>query len=255
MSLLIRSTLLEYTHPPVDSPNSDSLTAAIAVLAHEMRNSLAVVRNAARLLRTPATPGSAEIARVMIERHVAQLSCQVLELLETSQSRQPRASLSLLHIDLRSIVGFAIDDIATDLSRRSLKLTVRLPPEPIFIHGDAARLEQAFSNLLVNAAKYTPARGEVTVTVDLDEGHARVRIGDSGIGIAPELLPRIFDLFMQVDSTTPRAEGGCGIGLAVVREAVKLHGGTVSASSPGLGLGSEFTVRLPAVWVSPVPAV
>lgn len=252
MSLLIRSTLSEQSHAPATPPPKvDPLAEAIAVIAHEMRNSLAVVRNAARLLRTPATAGSAEIARVLIERHVAQLSCKVLELLETSQSRQPRAGLSLLHIDLRAIVGFAIDDIATDLTRRDLKLTVQLPPDAIYVHGDAARLEQAFSNLLVNAAKYTPAHGHVTVTMDLDGGYARVRIGDSGIGIAPAALPRIFDLFMQVDSLAPRSEGGRGIGLAVVREAVKLHGGLVSASSPGLGLGSEFVIRLPAVW-SPI---
>jgi signal transduction histidine kinase len=262
MSLLIRSTLAEHAHPPttphvvvVAPPSPEAIAEAIAVIAHEMRNSLAVLRNAARLLRTPTTPGGPEFARVLIERHVAQLSCQVLELLETSRTRLPRAGLALLHIDLRVIVGFAIDDIATDLTRRGLKLSVSLPAEAIYVHADSARLEQAFSNLLVNAAKYTPMHGEVSVAMDLDEGHARVRIGDSGIGIAPGLLSRIFDLFMQVDAAAPRAEGGFGIGLAVVREAVRLHGGSVSAASAGLGLGSEFMVRLPAVWTRPVAAV
>lgn len=228
-----------------------TLDREIAVVTHELRNSLGVVRNAARLLRLPLAAGNVDTARVLIERHVVQMSLQLQELLDASRQGERRRGLRLEHVDLRVIAGFAIDDIALDLVRRGHHLTVNLPPESIFVHADAARLEQVFSNLLINAAKYTPAGGEISLTMDLQEGQACVRIRDSGIGIAPAIIARIFDLFMQVDPTAPRSEGGRGIGLAVVREVVELHGGNVGAASAGLGLGSEFVVRLPALWAVP----
>ncbi len=223
----------------------------IAVITHELRNSLGVVRNAARLLRLPLAAGNVDTARVLIERHVVQMSLHLQELLDAAQPGERRRGLRLEHVDLRVIAGFAIDDIASDLVRRGHRLTVNLPTESIYVHADAARLEQVFSNLLINAAKYTPAGGEISLTMDLQDGQACVRIRDSGIGIAPAIITRIFDLFMQVDPAAPRSEGGRGIGLAVVRELVELHGGNVRATSAGLGLGSEFVVRLPALWAVP----
>jgi signal transduction histidine kinase len=233
-----------------EPPVSEARAREIAVIAHELRNSLAVVRNAARLLRMPSAAGNVDAARVLIERHVVQMNLHLQELLDTSQSGERRSGLQLAHVDLRVIAGFAVDDIASDFVRRGHRLTVSLPAEPIYVHADAARIEQVFSNLLINAAKYTPAGGDVSLTMDVHEGDARVRILDSGIGIAPAIIARIFDLYMQVDPTAVRSEGGRGIGLAVVRELVALHGGGVSASSAGLGLGSEFVVRLPALWAA-----
>jgi signal transduction histidine kinase len=116
------------------------------------------------------------------------------------------------------------------------------------VHADGARLEQVFSNLLINAGKYTRDGGEIVLTMDRLEQHARVRIRDSGIGIVPKQLARIFELFVQVDATALLAEGGRGIGLAVVRDLVEMHGGSVVAASAGLSFGSEFTVLLPALW-------
>lgn len=228
----------------------DARAREIAVITHELRNSLCVVRNAARLLRLPLAADGVDTARVLIERHVTQMSLHLQELLDTTQSGEHRSGLTLAHVDLRVIAGFAIDDIAADLVRRGHHLTISLPPEALFVHADAGRLEQVFSNLLINAAKYTPAGGQLALTMELQDGQACVRISDSGIGIAPTTIANIFDLFMQVDPTAPRAEGGRGIGLAVVRELVELHGGNVRAGSAGLGLGSEFVVRLPALWAA-----
>jgi signal transduction histidine kinase len=125
---------------------------------------------------------------------------------------------------------------------------VSLPADALWMHGDPSRLEQVFSNLLINAAKYTPDGGEIVLTMECGEGHASVCIRDSGIGIAPAVLPRVFDMFAQADATAQCAEGGSGIGLAVVRNLVELHGGSVHAASEGLGFGSQFTVQLPAPW-------
>lgn len=240
-----------FDHEVEQPPVGEQRVREIAVITHELRNSLSVVRNAARLLRMPLAAGNVDSARVLIERHVVQMSLHLQELLDSAHSGEHRCGLQLAHVDLRVIAGFAIDDIASDFVRRGHRLTVNLPAEPIYVHADAARIEQVLSNLLINAAKYTPAGGDVSLTMDVDEGYARVRIRDSGIGIAPAIIARIFDLYMQVDPAAVRSEGGRGIGLAVVRELIALHGGSVSATSAGLGLGSEFLVRLPALWAAP----
>jgi len=152
---------------------------------------------------------------------------------------------------LGAVVGHAVDAIAPECARRSQRLVVNLPADPLWVHADADRLEQVFSNLLINAAKYTPDGGEVALTLERLAQDARLRIRDSGIGIDAAHLTRIFEMFVQVNSTVTRAAGGRGIGLAVVRELVEMHGGSVSASSAGPGSGSEFTVLLPALWARP----
>ena len=151
-------------------------------------------------------------------------------------------------MDLRTILENAVDAIAVDCARRGHRLVVNLPADALRVHADAARLEQAFLNLLINAAKFTPGGGEIVLTMERLGTHASVRIRDSGIGIAPEQLSRIFEMSVQVDAKALPAEGGHGIGLAVVRDLVEMHGGTVCAASPGLTLGSEFRVLLPAPW-------
>jgi len=125
---------------------------------------------------------------------------------------------------------------------------VHLPDEPLWVEVDSVRLEQVFSNLLINAAKYTPDGGDILLTMESLDQWVCIRIRDSGIGIEPAVLLRVFDMFSQADAAAPCAEGGSGIGLAVVRDLVEMHGGSVRAASAGLGLGSEFTVMLPALW-------
>ena len=235
--------------PGVDLPaRTDARTEQIAVISHEMRNSLGVVRNAARVLRMNSTAVSIDFARALIERHVGQMSRYVEDLLEHSRPVARSKSLSLAHLDLRTIVRQALDAIAADLLRRGHRLSVSLPDEPIFVHADGGRLEQVFSNLLINAAKYTPDGGDIDVIVERIGTHATVRIHDSGIGIEAAMLTRVFEMYVQVDANAPRAEGGRGIGLGVVRGLVELHHGTVVATSAGLGAGSEFIVSLPAPW-------
>lgn len=226
----------------------DSRADEIATISHELRNSLSVVRNAARLLRMPGAAGGIEGARVLIERHVGQMTRHIEDLLDTSQRDVRKKVLRRTHIDLRTIVEFALSAIAPDLARRGHRMVVSLPSEPLWVEADAARMEQVFSNLLINAAKYTPDGGEIVLTMESLDKRASIVIRDSGIGIEPAVLLRVFDMFAQADAAAICAEGGSGIGLAVVRDLVEMHGGTVRAASAGLGLGSEFTVSLPSVW-------
>ena len=225
----------------------DARADAIAVISHELRNSLSVVRNAARLLRFPAGEAGIDGARVLIERHVGQMSRHIEELVNGSQHRQ-KTALQRSHVDLRTVVEFAVDAIAPDMARRGHRLVVSFPPDALWMHVDVARLEQVFSNLLINAAKYTSDGGDIALTMERIGAHASIRFCDSGIGISAAMLERVFQLFAQADARDARAEGGRGIGLAVVREMVEAHGGSVQATSAGLGLGSQFTVLLPAVW-------
>jgi two-component system CheB/CheR fusion protein len=220
----------------------------IATIAHELRNSLSVVRNAAGLLRMPAGANGVEGARILIERHVGQMTRHIEDLLDASNQDVRKRVLRRTHIDLRTIVEFAVSAIAPDLARRGHRLVLSLPADPLWVEADASRMEQVFSNLLINAAKYTPDGGEIMLTMESLDKRASFVIRDSGIGIEPAVLLRVFDMFAQADTTTLCAEGGSGIGLAVVRDVVEMHGGTVRAASAGLGLGSEFTVLLPSVW-------
>jgi signal transduction histidine kinase len=232
----------------VPSGLPDARSDQIAVISHELRNSLAVVRNAARLLRSPAEAGSIDRARVLIERHVAQMSRHIEDLVDSASPESRKRELQMTHVDLQTIVQFAVNDIAPDLLRRGHRLITRMPAEAIWVHADVARLEQVFSNLLINAAKYTPDGGTILLALERTGAFASLRISDSGIGIASEVLLHVFDLFVQADGTAACSEGGSGIGLAVVRELVELHGGSVKATSAGLGQGSQFTVLLPAPW-------
>ena len=225
---------------------NDSRRDEIASISHELRNSLAVVRNAARLLKSPATAAHIDSARILIERHVAQLARHIEELVDTASHRGLKArALYRSHVDLRTIVQHAINGIAADIAQRGHRLVAHLPDDALWVHADAARLEQVFSNLVINAAKYTPAGGDIVITVERVGAHARVAVRDSGIGMEAAMLARAFEIYSQADAAAAHSEGGSGIGLAVVRDLVQKHGGTVRAASPGLGLGSEFTVLLP----------
>jgi signal transduction histidine kinase len=263
MSLLVSSIVAPSTkvatlvngHHPVRAPAivvplhvPDARADEIATISHELRNSLSVVRNAARLLRMPIGANGIEGARILIERHVGQMTRHIEDLLDASQRDVRKKVLRRTHIDLRTIVEFAVSAIAPDLARRGHHLVVSLPADPLWVEADAARMEQVFSNLLINAAKYTPDGGEIMLTMERLDRRASICIRDSGIGIEPAVLLRVFDMFTQADAAAICAEGGSGIGLAVVRDLVEMHGGTVRAASAGLGLGSEFTVILPSQW-------
>lgn len=226
---------------------ADTRADEIAMISHELRNSLGVVRNAARLLRFPAAENGIDSARALIERHVGQMTRHIEELLEASQEGHKKA-LRRSHVDLRTIVEFAVNAIAPDMARHGHRLVVSLPPDALWVHADVTRLEQVFSNLLINAAKYTPDGGDIALTMERIGAHACIRFCDSGIGISSAMLERVFQLFAQADAQDARSENGRGIGLAVVRDLVEAHGGSVQATSAGLGLGSQFTILLPALW-------
>ena len=261
MTVIIKSTLaarsaspsLVNGHSPLRRPGivtdrqrPEARADEIAAISHELRNSLTVVRNAAHLLRHP---DGVEGARLLIERHVGQMKRHIDDLLDASHRGAHQKTLHRSHVDLRTIAQFSVSAITPDLALRGHRLAVHLPSEPLWMAVDALRLEQVFSNLLINAAKYTPDGGDITLSMESLDSSVSIRIRDSGIGIDASALQRIFDMFVQADSTAPCAEGGSGIGLAVVRDLVEMHGGSVHATSAGLGKGSEFTVLLPSDWV------
>jgi signal transduction histidine kinase len=218
----------------------------MAVFSHELRNSLGAIGRAAEILRMETSAGPAAVsARLVIERQVAQLTRLTEDLLDTSRIQRGQLRLQLERIDLRTVVNQSTQTIELIMRERNHRLTISIPDAPLWLQADCCRLEQVFVNLLLNAAKYTDVGGEVGLSVERGAGEAIVRIRDTGIGIAPEVLPSVFDLFVQGDSSRPGAGTGLGIGLALVRSLVESHGGCVSVVSAGLRKGSEFTVRLP----------
>lgn len=226
----------------------------LAVLGHELRNPIAPISNAAQVLgakRTP-TPATVEWAAGVIARQVTQLARLVDDLLDVARITRGDISLRDEHVDLREIVQRAVETQRPLIDAKQHVLRERLPPDPVPIRGDRARLIQVVSNLLDNAAKYTPEGGRIDIDLACEGGEAMVSVRDSGIGIPAELLPRIFDLFNQApDRDWHAIGGGLGLGLGLARRFVEMHGGQIEAASAGEGAGSQFTVRLP---VSPSPA-
>ena len=231
----------------------------LAMLSHELRSPLAPISNAVHLLRLQKHEDPLQLqARTIIERQVGQLKHLIDDLLEVSRITTGRVQLRLERNLLSSIVERAVETVNPLILQRGHALTVSQPPEPIWVQADAARLEQVLVNLLTNAGKYTDEAGQIWLTVHQEGNSAVLRVRDNGVGIAPQLLPRIFDLFTQADRSLDRSQGGLGIGLCLVQRLVELHGGSVSAHSV-LGQGSEFVVRLPALMPSeaaaPLPAI
>ncbi|MGH9767788.1 MAG: hybrid sensor histidine kinase/response regulator [Blastocatellia bacterium] len=220
----------------------------LAMLAHELRNPLTPIRNAAQVLKLLDAPGAgakAEWAREVIERQTQQLSHLVDDLLDVSRITQGKITLSHEPLDLASVVARAVEISRPLIDARRHDLSVSLPPEPLRVEGDLTRLSQVVANLLNNAAKYTEEGGKIRLTVSREDGRIALRVRDTGVGIAPEVLSHVFDLFAQAKRSLDRSEGGLGLGLTLVRRLVEMHGGAVEAHSPGLGQGSEFVVRLP----------
>jgi len=218
----------------------------LATLAHELRNPLAPIRTGAEIVRLHSE-GRARLnwAADLINRQVSHLSHIVDDLLDLSRIAQGRFSLNFEQADLRHIVWQAVEmnRVAIDAKRHAL--TVEVAERSFFLRGDVQRLVQVVSNLLSNAVKYSPAHSTICITANRKGETVLLRVRDTGIGIRAELMPHIFDLFVQGERTIERAEGGLGIGLALVKGIVELHGGEVSARSEGTGKGTEFIVRLP----------
>jgi signal transduction histidine kinase len=218
----------------------------VTVFSHELRNSLGAIRTAAHILRldTSADPSTVR-ARMLIERQVGQMARLAEDLLDASRVQSGQLCLQCERIDLRVLAAHAAQTVEFTMQQHHHQMATSFPDAPVWLQADPARLEQVFVNLLLNAAKYTDGGGNVGLFVELEENEAIVRIRDSGIGIAPDVLPHVFDLFVQADPSSRRADAGLGIGLALVRSLVERHGGRVTVTSAGPGHGSEFTVRLP----------
>lgn len=218
----------------------------LAVLSHELRSPLAAIRNAIHLVCSPTTEAQArQRAQALLERQLQCVLHLVDDLRDLSLLTFGRIPLNRERMDLRIAVNNAIETLEPDIRRRRHRLTVALPGTPVWLQGDGRRLEQVFVNLLANGCKFTHTGGELDVRLQASDGQATVQFRDSGIGLEAQALPHIFDPFKQVDEGSPRSEAGLGIGLALVRQFVKLHGGSVMVCSAGLGKGCEFTVQLP----------
>jgi len=224
----------------------------LSMLAHELRNPLGTLSNAIQVLRLRGHgDGAYERAVDTAERQVRHQAMLVDELLETSRVTRGQVELRREPLDLAMLVREVAGEHRSAFARARLKLTLELPAERLVVRGDRLRLAQALSNLLGNAVKFTPAGGRVTLSVRAVDGRAEVILRDTGTGIAADLLPHVFEVFAQGDHSLDRSKGGLGLGLAVAKGLIELHGGEVAAASAGPGLGAEITVRLP---VEPDPA-
>ena len=220
----------------------------LAMLGHELRNPLAPIRNAAQVMRLigPSDPHLTR-ARDVIDRQVGQLVRLVDDLLDVSRVTQGKVELHKERIDLDTVLAQAVETSRPLIDGRRHTLTVSLPPGSFYLMADLTRLSQVVANLLNNAAKYMEEGGRIWLEAERKNGEILIRVRDAGVGIPREMLGRIFEPFTQLHRSLARSEGGLGIGLALVRSLVELHGGTVEAHSEGLGRGSEFVVRLPVV--------
>jgi PAS domain S-box-containing protein len=220
----------------------------LAMLAHELRNPLAPMRNALHLMKMAgASAETVNQARGMMERQMHQLVRLVDDLLDVSRIIRGKIELRKETVDLGVAVARAVEIAQPVIEAQGHDLRLVLPAEAVWVEADLVRLAQVIANLLTNAAKYTDRAGRISVHLERQENDAVVRVRDTGVGIPPELQPRVFDLFVQADRSLARSQGGLGIGLTLVKRLVEMHGGSVNVTSSGLGKGSEFSVRLPAL--------
>jgi PAS domain S-box-containing protein len=218
----------------------------LALLAHELRNPVGPIRHAVNVLRAKApSPSELQWATSIIDRQAEHMSRLVDDLLDVSRITRGTIELRRERVDLAAVVKGAVEATGGSIDRAGHRLTATLPAEPLYVEGDQTRLIQIVGNLLDNASKYTDPGGRISVSAEREGDLALIRVRDNGIGIAPNQLPHIFDMFMQAGYALERSQGGLGVGLALVERLVNLHGGTVTAVSEGEGTGSEFTIRLP----------
>jgi signal transduction histidine kinase/DNA-binding response OmpR family regulator len=228
----------------------------LAMLAHELRNPLAPIRNAVGILRLVGASDSTLVqARDMIDRQVTHMARLVDDLLDTSRLARGKVLLRKERLDLAGLLRDTLEDYRGVLAGNNLELVICLPDEPLYVEGDATRLAQVVGNVLHNASKFTNAGGRVQVDLRGEADNAVVlTVHDTGIGMEPDMLDRVFDPFSQADSSLDRSRGGLGLGLALVRGLVKLHGGDVHADSAGLGHGASISIRLPRVAADAAPS-
>ena len=220
----------------------------LAMLAHELRNPLAPIRNASSILRLAApAPGDLERARSVIEQQVGHLTRLIDDLLDVSRITRGKIALKRRPIDLVDVIDRSVASCRPIFERAGIELDVEVKGASLGVDGDATRIEQILTNLLNNAAKFTPAAGHVRLSAAREGGWIELRVVDDGVGIEPAMLPRIFDLFAQADRSLERTQGGLGIGLTLVRRLAEMHDGSVEARSDGDGLGAEFVVRFPSI--------
>jgi signal transduction histidine kinase len=218
----------------------------LAMLAHELRNPLAPIRNAVRVLRVRgSTEPSVQRSWDIIERQVACLARLIEDLLDISRISRGKLELRKERVELADVLGTAIESSRPLIEQHGHELSVTLPPEPMYLEADAVRLAQVFMNLLNNAAKYTEQGGRIWLTAETNGNQALVRVKDTGIGIPPENLAHLFEMYYQIEHARERSAGGLGIGLTLVRRLVEMHSGTVEARSEGAGKGTEFVVHMP----------
>jgi two-component system CheB/CheR fusion protein len=217
----------------------------LATLAHELRNPLAAIRGAVEVLRHPErSEGQARGGQDVIERQAKHLTRLIDDLVDVSRITRDELELRRERVELAGIVQAAVESCRSIMAQ-DRNLTVSLPPEPLYLEADGIRLTQVLLNLLSNAVKYTQPGGHVRLCVERDRGEVVVRVSDDGIGIAPDALPHLFRMFYRVDRSLERTRGGLGVGLALARRLIEMHGGRIDATSAGLGAGCEFVVRLP----------
>lgn len=223
----------------------------LAILSHELRNPLAPIRQSIALLKEPdAAPRDAQRARDIIDRQSRHMARLLDDLLDLSRITRGVLELRKEPVELGALVDAAVEAAQPLIETRRHSLVLDLPEAPVTFEADGLRLAQVISNLLTNSAKYTDPGGQIRLEARMQRGDIVISVHDNGVGISPDMVPRMFQMFSQEKSTLERSQGGLGIGLALVRGLVELHGGTVDARSAGVGLGSEFTVRLPAGVVS-----
>src|SRR4051812_33168956 len=223
----------------------------LAMLAHELRNPLAAISNAVQVAGRADDRESREWSREVIDRQVRHLSRLMDDLLDVSRITRGKITLKWDIIDTVPVLETAVESVRRLVEERRHELDVSLPPGPLWVKADATRLEQIVVNLLTNAAKYTESGGRISLSASREGEDVAFSVRDNGVGIPPESLPSMFELFTQGDRTLARSEGGLGIGLTLVKSLAEMHGGSVTARSNGPGTGSEFVVRLPSA--SPAP--
>jgi len=225
----------------------------LATLAHELRNPLAPIRNGLQVIRLAGATGTVEQARSMMERQLGQMVRLVDDLLDVSRVATGKLQLRKERIELRAVIAASLETSRPVIEQAGHDLSVVVPDEPIFVEADLTRLDQVVSNMLTNSAKYTHQGGLIRLSVERHGDTAVIAVKDTGIGIPPAMLDKVFEMFIQVDRTLEKTTGGLGIGLSLVKGLVEMHGGTIEARSDGEGRGSEFVVRLPVA--SPAPAL
>jgi CheY-like chemotaxis protein len=220
----------------------------LAMLAHELRNPLSPIFTAAEVLsRTVSQEPHAKGAIATIKRQATQLTRLVDDLLDVSRITQGRIELKRETLELSSVIALAVETVEPLLREKHHEVSITAGYETLYVNGDFARLVQCIVNVLTNAAKYTDPAGGIRIETRTDGTHAFIGLSDTGVGMSPELLPRIFDLFVQSERTLDRAQGGLGIGLSVVKKLLQMHGGEIEARSGGIGKGSTFEIKLPRV--------